>query len=27
MRHAMAQMGLREVRFRFDFESTKVVTQ
>jgi D-glycero-alpha-D-manno-heptose-7-phosphate kinase len=27
LRHAMAQTGLREVRFRFDFEGTKVVTQ
>jgi D-glycero-alpha-D-manno-heptose-7-phosphate kinase len=27
LRHAMAQTGLREVRFRFDFEGTKVVIQ
>jgi D-glycero-alpha-D-manno-heptose-7-phosphate kinase len=27
LRHAMAQTGLREVRFRFDFEGTKVVNQ
>jgi D-glycero-alpha-D-manno-heptose-7-phosphate kinase len=27
LRHAMAQTGLREVRFRFDFEGTKVVSQ
>jgi len=27
LRHAMAATGLREVRFRFDFEGTKVVTQ
>ena len=27
LRHAMAQAGLREVRFRFDFEGTKVVFQ
>jgi D-glycero-alpha-D-manno-heptose-7-phosphate kinase len=27
LRHAMAQTQLREVRFRFDFEGTKVVTQ
>ncbi len=27
LRHAMLQAGLREVRFRFDFEGTKVVVQ
>jgi D-glycero-alpha-D-manno-heptose-7-phosphate kinase len=27
LRHAMAQTGLREIRFRFDFEGTKVVIQ
>lgn len=27
LRHAMTQAGLTEVRFRFDFEGTKVVTQ
>ncbi|MEI8395756.1 MAG: hypothetical protein WCF85_13525 [Rhodospirillaceae bacterium] len=27
LRHAMIQEGLREVRFRFDFEGTKVVVQ
>jgi len=27
LRHAMIQAGLREVRFRFDFEGTKVVIQ
>jgi D-glycero-alpha-D-manno-heptose-7-phosphate kinase len=27
LRHAMLQAGLEEVRFRFDFEGTKVVTQ
>jgi D-glycero-alpha-D-manno-heptose-7-phosphate kinase len=27
LRHAMAREGLREVRFRFDFEGTKVVFQ
>ena len=27
LRHAMAQTELREVRFRFDFEGTKVVIQ
>jgi D-glycero-alpha-D-manno-heptose-7-phosphate kinase len=27
LRHAMREAGLREVRFRFDFEGTKVVTQ
>ncbi len=27
LRHAMIQAGLREVRFRFDFEGTKVVVQ
>jgi D-glycero-alpha-D-manno-heptose-7-phosphate kinase len=27
LRHAMTAIGLREVRFRFDFEGTKVVTQ
>jgi D-glycero-alpha-D-manno-heptose-7-phosphate kinase len=27
LRHALADTGLREVRFRFDFEGTKVVIQ
>jgi D-glycero-alpha-D-manno-heptose-7-phosphate kinase len=27
LRHAMLQTGLREVRFRFDFEGTKIVIQ
>jgi D-glycero-alpha-D-manno-heptose-7-phosphate kinase len=27
LRHAMTEAGLREVRFRFDFEGTKVVIQ
>jgi len=27
LRHAMHEEGLREVRFRFDFEGTKVVAQ
>ncbi|MHB8918162.1 MAG: GHMP family kinase ATP-binding protein [Desulfocucumaceae bacterium] len=27
LRHAMTRAGLQEVRFRFDFEGTKVVTQ
>jgi D-glycero-alpha-D-manno-heptose-7-phosphate kinase len=27
LRHAMIGQGLQEVRFRFDFEGTKVVTQ
>ena len=27
LRRAMAETGLREVRFRFDFEGTKVVSQ
>jgi D-glycero-alpha-D-manno-heptose-7-phosphate kinase len=27
LRHAMLEKGLQEVRFRFDFEGTKVVTQ
>ena len=27
LRHAMMRAGLREVRFRFDFEGTKVVIQ
>ena len=27
LRHAMTQAGLREVRFRFDFEGTRIVTQ
>jgi D-glycero-alpha-D-manno-heptose-7-phosphate kinase len=27
LRHAMKEKGLQEVRFRFDFEGTKVVTQ
>ena len=26
LRHAMAHEGLQEVRFRFDFEGSKVVT-
>ena len=26
-RHAMMQAGLREVRFSFDFEGTKILTQ
>ena len=25
LRHAMRQAGLKEVRFRFDFEGTKLV--
>jgi D-glycero-alpha-D-manno-heptose-7-phosphate kinase len=25
LRHAMAQAGLEEVRFRFDFEGSKIV--
>jgi D-glycero-alpha-D-manno-heptose-7-phosphate kinase len=25
LRHAMARAGLQEVRFRFDFEGTKVL--
>ncbi len=27
LRHAMIEQGLQEVRFRFDFEGTKIVTQ
>jgi D-glycero-alpha-D-manno-heptose-7-phosphate kinase len=27
LRHALTLAGMREVRFRFDFEGTKVVTQ
>ena len=27
LRHAMREKGLQEVRFRFDFEGTKVVAQ
>jgi D-glycero-alpha-D-manno-heptose-7-phosphate kinase len=27
LRHAMTEAGLREVRFRFDFEGTKIVSQ
>jgi D-glycero-alpha-D-manno-heptose-7-phosphate kinase len=27
LRHALTHAGLREVRFRFDFEGTKVVIQ
>jgi D-glycero-alpha-D-manno-heptose-7-phosphate kinase len=27
LRHAMLEAGLREVRFRFDFEGTKVIAQ
>jgi hypothetical protein len=27
LRHATARPGLRRVRFRFDFEGTKAVTQ
>jgi D-glycero-alpha-D-manno-heptose-7-phosphate kinase len=27
LRHAMAQTGLREVRFRFDFDGTRIVVQ
>ncbi len=27
LRHAMREIGLTEVRFRFDFEGTKVVAQ
>ena len=27
LRHAMRQAGLHEVRFRFDFEGTKVISQ
>ena len=27
LRHAMRQLGLTEVRFRFDFEGTKVIVQ
>ncbi len=27
LRHAMIEAGLREIRFRFDFEGTKVIAQ
>jgi len=27
LRHALSMAGLREIRFRFDFEGTKVVIQ
>ena len=27
LRRAMSEAGLREVRFRFDFEGTKIVIQ
>lgn len=27
LRHAMREKGLQEVRFRFDFEGTKIVVQ
>jgi D-glycero-alpha-D-manno-heptose-7-phosphate kinase len=27
LRHAMRQAGLQEVRFRFDFEGTKIIAQ
>jgi D-glycero-alpha-D-manno-heptose-7-phosphate kinase len=27
LRHAMAEAGLKEIRFRFDFEGTKVISQ
>ena len=27
LRHAMREKGLTEVRFRFDFEGTKIVAQ
>jgi D-glycero-alpha-D-manno-heptose-7-phosphate kinase len=27
LRHAMREQGLKEVRFKFDFEGTKVLTQ
>jgi D-glycero-alpha-D-manno-heptose-7-phosphate kinase len=27
LRHVMAEAGLREVRFRFDFEGTRTVLQ
>jgi D-glycero-alpha-D-manno-heptose-7-phosphate kinase len=27
LRHAMREAGLQEVRFRFDFEGTKVIAQ
>jgi D-glycero-alpha-D-manno-heptose-7-phosphate kinase len=27
LRHTMLEAGLREVRFRFDFEGTKVIAQ
>ena len=27
LRHAMSEAGMHEVRFRFDFEGTKLMTQ
>ena len=27
LRHAMREKGLKEVRFRFDFEGTKILNQ
>jgi D-glycero-alpha-D-manno-heptose-7-phosphate kinase len=27
LRHVLTEAGLREVRFRFDFEGTKAITQ
>jgi D-glycero-alpha-D-manno-heptose-7-phosphate kinase len=27
LRHALLEAGLKEIRFRFDFEGTKVVVQ
>jgi D-glycero-alpha-D-manno-heptose-7-phosphate kinase len=27
LRHAMREKGLKEVRFRFDFEGTRIVSQ
>jgi len=27
LRHAMREKGLQEVRFRFDFEGTKILVQ
>jgi D-glycero-alpha-D-manno-heptose-7-phosphate kinase len=27
LRHVLSQAGLREIRFRFDFEGTKIVVQ
>jgi D-glycero-alpha-D-manno-heptose-7-phosphate kinase len=27
LRHAMREQGLKEVRFKFDFEGTKLLTQ